>query len=367
MKFLFAFILLVHGLIHLMGYVKAFKFAEVSQLTQPVSRGAGVFWLISALLFTAATLFFLLKKETWWMLAAPAIVLSQILIFTSWGDAKWGTAANVIVLAGVVIAFGSWQFNGRIQREIEAFRANPVAEQKILTREMIAGLPPVVQKWLERSNVVGKEMVNTAYLRQKGEMKTAPEGKWIPFEAEQYNTINPPGFIWRTEMEAMAGVKMTGRDRYVDGRGQMLIKLLGWFPVADAGGPETDQGAMLRNLAEICWFPGAALSDYIQWEQPDSLSAKATMTNGGITASGIFHFNPEGDMTGFEARRYYYRKTGATLEDWAIVNTGFKEFNGVRIPYKSEVAWKLAEGDYTWLRLEIVELGYNDPQWVNAR
>lgn len=359
MKYLFAFLLLVHGLIHLMGFVKAFKWAEVSQLAQPVSRSTGVFWLISAILFTTATVLFLLKKDVWWMAAAPAVVLSQTLIFGNWSDAKFGTVANILVLIGVVLAFGSWRFNGMVQREIDELRANTVKVEEVLTREMIAGLPPVVQKWLERSNVIGKKRVHTVYIRQKGEMKTAPDGKWIPFEAEQYNSVNPPGFIWRTNIEAMPGVSMTGRDRYVDGRGHMLIKLLSLFPVADAQGLETDQGAMLRNLAEICWFPSAALSDYIRWEQTDTLSATATMTNGGITASGTFHFNEESDMVSFEAKRYYARKEGATLEDWRVVNTGYREFNGVRIPHKSEVAWKLAAGDYTWLKLEIVGLEYD--------
>jgi hypothetical protein len=139
----------------------------------------------------------------------------------------------------------------------------------------------------------------------------------------------------------------------------MLIKLLSLFPIADAKGPETDQGSMLRNLAEICWFPSAALGDHIQWQQLDSLTAQATMTNGGITAAGIFRFNADGDMASFEAKRYYDRKEGATLEDWLVVNKGWRDFDGVRVPYKSEITWKLKDGDFTWLKLEIKEIDYN--------
>lgn len=359
LRSLFAIILLLHGLIHLMGFTKAFKLAEVPQLSGSFSKPAGVLWLLTALLFTFSVLFFYLKKDWWWMVAAPAVVLSQILIFTQWRDAKFGTVANVIALAGTVVAYGAWSFNAMVNNEIKSFLPTGLPSGPTVTTEMILPLPPVVQKWLERSNVVGREVVHTVHLKQKGEMKTKPDGNWISFEAEQYNMIDKPGFIWTTQIQAGPGIHLAGRDKYENGRGNMLIKLMSLFPIANAKGPETDQGTMLRNLAEICWFPSAALNDYIRWEQLDSLSAKATMTYGGLTAPGIFRFNADGDMVSFEAKRYYDRKDGATLEDWFVANKDWKEMNGIRIPYKSEITWKLDTGEFTWLRLEITEMEYN--------
>jgi hypothetical protein len=118
---------------------------------------------------------------------------------------------------------------------------------------------------------------------------------------------------------------------------------------------------MLRYLAEIVWFPSAALNDYLQWEQVDSTTVKATITHGGITASGLFKFDANGDVVSFEAKRYYSRKSGATLEDWfiQIEPDGYKEFEGVRIPARSAVTWKLKEGDFTWYKLEITDIHYN--------
>ncbi|MCW5925063.1 MAG: hypothetical protein KIS77_22290 [Saprospiraceae bacterium] len=360
MRLLFALILLIHGLIHLMGFAKAFKLADVPQLAGSFSKTSGVLWLVVALLFIASVLFLFLKKDWWWMVAVPAVLLSQILIFTQWRDAKFGTLANIIALAGIVLAYGSWSFNTMVKKELAAFFPKEISARTILTKETLAPLPPVVQRWLERSGVVGKELVQIAHLKQTGEMKTKPDGSWIPFEAEQWNTLDKPGFIWTTQIQAAPGMTLAGRDKYVDGRGNMLIKLLSLYPIADAKGPETDQGTMLRNLAEICWWPSAALSEQIQWEQLDTLSAKATMTFGGITASGIFRFNVEGDMASFEAKRYYDRKEGATLEDWLVVNKGYREFGGVRVPYKSEITWKLKDGDFTWLKLEIADIQYNE-------
>jgi hypothetical protein len=85
------------------------------------------------------------------------------------------------------------------------------------------------------------------------------------------------------------------------------------------------------------------------------------MTYGGIRASGIFRFTSEGDLESFEAQRYFTRKEGATLENWLITidKNGFKEFEGIRIPARSAVTWKLKTGDFTWFQLDITKAAYN--------
>lgn len=62
-RIIFAFIVIVHGLIHLMGFIKAFKLAEINQLTQNISKPTGLLWLLSALLFITALFVFLLNKD----------------------------------------------------------------------------------------------------------------------------------------------------------------------------------------------------------------------------------------------------------------------------------------------------------------
>ena len=359
MRFLFAFILLVHGLIHLLGYAKAFKLAEVSQLAQPISKPAGAFWLLSAVLFVAATALFLLKKDVWWMPAVLAVLLSQVLIFTSWHDARFGTIANVIALAVILVAYGDWQFKRMVDGELKSFLAGKSADNALLTREKIATLPVAVQQWLERSKAVGKPVVHTVHLKQTGEMRTTPDGKWMPVTAEQYFNADQPGFIWIADLQMAPLIHMAARDQYVGGKGHMLVKALSLFPVADATGKETDQGSMLRYLAEITWFPSAAFNPCIVWEGIDAHSAKATMTNGGISASGIFRFTNDGDILSFEADRYYNRKEGATLEKWYIENKKYGEVGEFRIPVASEVTWKLKPGDFTWFKLQITEVEYN--------
>ncbi len=360
-RIIFAFSVIVHGLIHLLGFIKAFKLAEINQLTQNISKSTGLLWLISALLFITTIVVFLLKKDWWWIIAIPPVILSQLLLIMYWQDAKFGTIANVIIMLSIILSYGKWSFNTMVRNELKPFLPSVTFKKMVVTREEVASLPLVVQKWLKHSNVIGKEFTQTVHLKQKGEMRTAPDGKWMPFKAEQYFTTQKPGFIWLADVEAAPGIYLAARDKYEDGKGHMLIKLLTLFPVADAKGKEINQSAMVRYLAEIIWFPSASLNNYIRWEQVDSATVKATMTYGGATASGFFKFNENGDVVSFEAKRHYYRKDGSTLEDWfaQIEPQGYKEFKGVRIPTKVTATWKLKEGDFTWLNMEISEIHYN--------
>lgn len=58
-KYLFIFILFIHGMIHLLGFVKECQLAKISQFTgvtlSPlsafISKVAGLFWLLASLLF----------------------------------------------------------------------------------------------------------------------------------------------------------------------------------------------------------------------------------------------------------------------------------------------------------------------------
>lgn len=66
LKIIFATLVLLHGLIHLMGFAKAFKLAQISQLVQPISKPFGAIWGVAAVLFLVAAVLIFIKKESWW-------------------------------------------------------------------------------------------------------------------------------------------------------------------------------------------------------------------------------------------------------------------------------------------------------------
>lgn len=192
-------------------------------------------------------------------------------------------------------------------------------------------------------------------------MRLERDKSWMPVQAEQYFTLEEPGFIWKANIKAAPLFHIAGRDKYEAGKGNMLIKVLSLFTVADSKGKEVDQGTLLRYLAETIWFPGAAINEYLAWEEIDADNAKATMTYGEITASGVFTFNDKGEVINFEAERYGEFDGGTRLETWSIPVRDYKEFEGIRVPTKGDVTWKLDDGDFNWYNFEVIEIEYNKP------
>ncbi|HYF02819.1 MAG TPA: DUF6544 family protein [Patescibacteria group bacterium] len=359
-RVLVIFVLVVHGLIHLLGFVKAFDIEHIGALTQNVTRPLGFLWLLCVLLFVVSALGLYLKSNTWWISAITSIVLSQVLILITWNDAKYGTIANIVILVAAIVSYGQWSFTTTTSAELQAFLPSEKREYQIVGFNDITHLPLAVQRWLLRSNLIGKNAIQIAHISQQGKMKTDLYGDWMPFTAEQYFTVKKPGFFWSADVGSSL-MNFKGRDLYQGGHGHMLIKAYSIFPVVDSKGAEIDQGTLLRFMAEMIWLPSAALQDYFIWEELGSNQAKATMSYAGVTASGIYTFTAKGDFKSFDAKRYYERKSGATLEEWHVEahQDSYKTFEGIRIPAKSSVSWKLKEGVFHWLDMEIIEVKYN--------
>lgn len=363
LRYLLLVLLSVHGLLHLIGFISGYRLANINQLSSIPSKTAGITWLIATLLFTIAIIQYLNKKDYWWMIASFAIILSQTLIILHWKEARFGTIPNILLLVPILLAFAHWKLNITYQKEVNRIHSQNIPQPYIIVRSnMLHHLPVPVRRWLEVSNIVGKPITQTAILHQQGEMKIEPNGKWIPFEAEQYTSISNAAFLWKTEIQASPFLVISGVDKLESEAGTMTMKLYNLFTIAQSSGPATDQGALLRYLAEICWMPSAAFSNNIQWEQIDSVSARATIQSGLTKVSGVFYFNLNGDFERFEADRYYIKgKEEPRLEKWVVTTVpgAYKLFDGVRIPYKSELTWRLKEGEYNWLRLELTEISYN--------
>jgi hypothetical protein len=252
-------------------------------------------------------------------------------------------------------------FERQVSREVdELFAVSGDARPAVLTDAEIADLPAPVQRWLRVSQVVGKERAVTVRLKQEGDFRLGEGKDWVPFSAEQYITTGPPGFVWTASIQMYPLVSIIGRDRYIGGEGDMQMKLLGLIPVVDKQGGGLNQGAMLRYLGEIGWYPAAVVSPYITWEAIDATMARATMSYDGVTASMTFRFDGEGRLAEVRAERFNDDK--GRLVDWSGRTIAYGEPGGVPLPVEMESVWHYETGDHTPIRLRITEIEYNRPE-----
>ncbi|MGB5699177.1 DUF6544 family protein [Muriicola sp.] len=368
MKHIIAILLVVHGAIHLLGFLKGMGLVKNIPFNTPIGAGAAIFWGVSFLLFLLSVYLYYYHSLFWPYLMFLAILISQVLIILSWSDAKYGTILNFLFLLIAIVQIGVIRFDNMVHQEVKNILGQSITSTIINKSAAAEPLPLMVQKWLHRSGALARPPMQHVLLKQEGSLKTTPTGAWMPFTAEQWYTVSPPAFVWKSEVTLWGPLSFFGRDKLEEGKGNMLIKLFGLIPVANAkNDPNTDKATLQRYMAEICWYPSAALEPYMQWETIDELTVRGTMTLEEISVSGEYSFSPEGDLLEFETKRYMGQGKDAPLEVWHIHNTSFKNFSGVRIPNKSEVSWKLAEGDFLWLRLEITDILYNQDVSYNYK
>jgi len=358
----------VHGLLHLLGVTQPAALATQPAAGEAVALGTtsarwwgrGSWLLACALMLISAALMAAHSRHAW-PVAALALVVSQALIFSAWGEAKAGTLVNLVLLAAVLPQWADARFS---QRSFESAQqllvaARPAAPATTVTQAELEVLPEPIRRWLGAAGIVGKPRVYSVRLRQRGGLRTTPTQPFMPAKAEQYFSVQPPGFIWQVHLPMAKVIPVVGRDSYVDGHGHMLIAALGLVPVVDAQGDAIDQGVLLRYLAEMVWFPSAALQPYVTWAPLTADSARATMTYRGVSASADFHVDARGRFTALRAKRYMSDGEASQLRDWEVAASAWQRFEGVELPALGTVSWQLPEGLFTYYRWEITELDYN--------
>ena len=255
--------------------------------------------------------------------------------------------------------WGRRSFDRLVRHDVDTMLARATPDDSpTVTDGMLESLPPPVQRYLSYAGVVGKPVARTVHLAQSGRMRLGPGQPWLSLRAKQYYSVQPPAFVWDGIVRAGPVPIGRARDVYVDGKGSMLVKALSLFGVVDAQGEEIDQGAMMRYLSEMVWFPSAFLLGNVSFEAVDEGSARVTLTDQGRTASGTLTIDPDGRLTGFVAQRHRMAGGSLELETWWTPVTEYGERAGLRLPVRGKAVWRLADGDFEYIDVRVDELVY---------
>lgn len=273
-----------------------------------------------------------------------------------------GALAGLVVSLGFsVLAIGHMRFTRLIRRDVGTLLAQPHSDQAgLVTPEMLRDLPEPIQRYLTYTGIVGRPFIRTVYLEQRGKMRAGPKLPWMDLKAEQWYTVSPPGFVWDGTLRLGPFPIARARDRYTCGRGNMLIRATEVYPIADASGAEMDQGALLRYLAEMIWFPSAFLNGNVAFAPINDGSASVTLTDQGRSVNGTMYIDEDGRLSKFVAERYQMIDGRYELHTWSASVTRYAEFEGLQLPVGATAVWHMNEDQFTYFDAAITELRYNE-------
>lgn len=359
-----AIVIGVHGLIHVMGFAKAFGYADLAQLTQPVSRGWGLAWLAAAVLLLAAAVTWAAGVRAFWIVGAAALTVSQLAIAAAWRDARAGTVVNVLLLALVAhgwLTEGPRSFRAQFDRDARAGFARP-ADATIVTDADLADLPAPVRQYLHLVGVVGQPRVHSYRLHFRGRIRSGPDARWMPFEADQQSFADEPTrlFLMRARM---FGLPVEAFHRSVGGHATMQVKAAGLVPVADARGDVMDRSEAVTLFNDMCLLaPGTLLDRRIAWDAVDARTARARFTHGGHTIAATLVFGDDGLLANFisddRSRSSPDGRTFASLRFLTPVRD-YRAFGPIRLAAHGDARWLLPDGAFTYGEFDLMDAVFN--------
>ena len=260
-------------------------------------------------------------------------------------------------------ALGAWRWTNTtrdLAARLEAGALPPRADRH--SEAGFSGLPAPVQRYFRAALTDGQQIVSRVTLTQSGTFNlSAIAARWKPFTAIQKFTTSRPGFVWNARIMMFPGVSVRVVDAYIAGEGLLRPAILGLFDMGTMQGKgEIARGELMRHFAESLWFPTALLpSQGVVWQAVDDGSATATMSDGPISVTMLFHFGADGLIAAIHADgRATTLGTQTVLMPWEGRMSNYQTRNGMRIPLTAEVMYITPQGEKPYFKGRIDTITY---------
>jgi hypothetical protein len=358
-------VVVLHGVIHLLGAAKGLGWAEVTQLVEPISSGMGAAWLAAALVTIAAGVLLIARVRWWWIVGAVAVVGSQMVIITSWSDAKVGTIANLILLVAVVYGWASQgPRSARAEyrrRAGDALAVPPSAG--VVTEADLEHLPAPVAAYVRQSGALGQPHVVAFRARFHGRIRGGATKPWMMFTGEQTNTYGPePSRLFFMDA-TLLGLPVEVLHVFTAGAATMRVRACSLFTMVDASGPEMDRGETVTVFNDLCVLAPAALVDArVAWHVLDDKHVRGTYSNADNTVTADLTFNDDNELVDFISDdRTAASGDGKTFtpQRWSTPITGYHTTESRRLGFIGEARWHAPDGEFVYLEYNLDEITYN--------
>ncbi len=355
MRLVIVTVLVLHALLHGLGFAKGFGLAALPALTVPISRGRGVLWLTAGLVLLVAATLFVLRARPFFAVAALGVVLSQIAIVLSFRDARAGTLPNVLLAACAVWgAFSFGPFGLRAEYDARAGALSTSVAPPITEAEL-APLPELVQKYLRFVGVVGRPHVRTFHATFRGRIRSGPDAPWMELRGEQTNAVEPTVRLFFLDA-TMKGLPVDGLHAYAPDGARMRVRLLSLLPVAGGSGLDFTRTETVTVLNDLCLMaPGALVDRRIAWKPIDARTVEATFTQGPHTVRATLLFDERGALVNFWSDdRPALAPDGRTFlpQRWSTPVGDYRLQGGLMLASRGEARYAAPTGEYAYIQFD---------------
>ena len=233
-------------------------------------------------------------------------------------------------------------------------------DERAVTENDLADLPPAVQRYLRFMGVVGQPRLWSFRAHFVGRFRLRPRLGWMPAEAWQYNSVEAIGRVFVMRIRCAGVVPMVGVDSYLDGRGRMFGELLGFVTVADGSGSEFDVGELTTFLNDaVLLAPSFLLLPAVSWAEVDNSTFDVTLTDAGNTVTGRVFLDEQGAPVDFRSTdRYAALPGGMRRSEWGTPIAQWTSVDGRPWPTGLSAVWHLPEGDLPYVDGQFVSAGF---------
>ncbi|MFZ0159269.1 MAG: DUF6544 family protein [Kineosporiaceae bacterium] len=363
----------LHGLIHLLGAAKGLGWAQVPVLKEPIGVAAGLGWfLAAALMLLTAVLVALRADRWWWAAAAPAVLVSQVVIVSSWNDAKAGTLANLLLAAAAGYGFASHgrpSLRARFHREaaaaLDGLTQASNGSGVLVTDADLENLPSCVAGYLRRAGVVGHPRVSSFRATIHGRIRSDPAHAWMPFTGEQVNTYGSAPTRQFFIDASRSGLPVDVLHVYSHGHASMQVRLCSLAPLVDAHGPDLDRAETVTVFNDLCVLAPAALIDpAVTWRACDEHRARAVFTLAGNAVTADLVFNDDHELVDFLSDDRSMTSTDGKAfvpQRWSTPLDRYQDFDARHVAVDGQAHWHtpVPDGEFSYLDFHVDQIDYN--------
>jgi len=236
----------------------------------------------------------------------------------------------------------------------------PTDEFRVFDPVLLEPLPEPVQRWMRHVLAPGAALLTGVEAEWTGHLRLGRT--WRTFYSRGRSTLTG-GFVWSARTR-VAGLPVTGFDRYTRDEGEMRWRVLGRLRLIGASGDEVTRSAAGRHAAELlAAVPAVALDPAVTWEPVDHLRATAHVVVGGEVHRVEVTVDPAGRLRALEMARWG-TPPGAAFGShrFGVLLGEERRFDGYLVPTEVVGGWHIGTGRWDegiFMRYRVVRCSFH--------